>query len=173
MKNRRMTLVIFLLVAVFCIGSGFAVVSDILDVSGTANVSQGNAESAFDTHIYFTSAVANRAADGDSASIPSGNNDKATFTVNSLKGQNDTTTFTFTIVNTGDLNATVTPRLSSNDNEEYFEVTSNWAGAAQDLAAGGEVTYVVTVKLKKTPTDLQTCNINIELLAEAGQAPTP
>lgn len=169
MKNRKMTLAIFLLVAVFCIGSGFAVVSDLLDVSGTANVSQGNAESAFDDHVYFTEAVANRAADGDSASIPAGNNDKATFTVASLKGANDTATFTFTIVNNGDLDATVTPRLTTIDNDEFFEVTSDWAGQAKPLAAGDEITYTITVTLKKTPTDLQTCNINIELLATAGQ----
>lgn len=165
MRNRRMVLAIFLLVAVFCIGSGFAAVSDVLDIQGTANVSQGNAENAFDGHVFFLSATPNQA--GDTASIPAGNDDKATFTVNSLTGKDSTAKFTFKIKNNGDLTATVTPRLNSNSNEEYFSVSSNWNGEAQTLAAGAEIEYIVTVTMFKTPTDLQTCNINIELLATA------
>lgn len=176
MRNKKLVLTICLLVAVLCIGAGFAVVTDVLDISGTANVTAGQAESAFDTHVYFSSAVANRAADGDTVSIPNEKGDKATFSVNSLKGANDSTSFTFTIKNDGDLDAKVTPRLVANDNGDYFSVASDWDGATKDLPAynsenpsGSEITYTVTVKLLKTPTELQTCNINIELLATSGE----
>ena len=74
-----------------------------------------------------------------------------------MQGAGDTATFTYTIINAGDVNAAVTPRISSNTNEEYFEIYSDWQGQTKDLpaAVGGtptEITYTVTVKLRKTPT---------------------
>ena len=167
MKNRRKVIDAFLVIAVLCVGVGYAVVTDILDIQGVANVSATAAEKAFDEDIKFISAVAN--VTGDTASVNADNEDKATFTVNSLKGQGETATFTFTIENGNDIDALVTPKLASNTNDTYFEVSSDWGGVAKTIAAGQTATYTVTVELLKTPTSTVGTSISIELTATAGE----
>lgn len=165
MKNRKRALVAFFLAAVLCLGVGYAAVTDILYIEGVATVNATEAEKAFDTDIKFIGAVANGEGTTNTASIV--NDDKAGFTVNNLAGAGDTATFTFTIKNDGDLAAKVTPKIASNTNEEFFEITSDWAGATKDLPGGGELTYTVTVTLKKTPTTTIGASFGIELTAVA------
>ena len=78
MKNRKMAIVAFFLVAVLCIGAGYAVLTDILDIQGVANET------------------------GNTAEVNTNTPDKATFTVNTLAGKGDKATFTFTIKNEND-----------------------------------------------------------------------
>ena len=163
MKNRKRVVVSFLLVAVMLLGIGYAALTDVLDITGSADVNQSAAEESFNQHIYFTGADANQT--GNTASINADNNDKCSFTVNTLKGKDDTATFTFTIKNAGDLDATITPRISSNTNTAYFDITSDWNGQAKDLAAGATITYTVTVKLLQTPTQTISGSFVIELTA--------
>ena len=172
MRNRRTVVVAFLLVAVLLLGVGYAAVTDVLDINGTADVNQSAAQDAFDEDIYFTGAVANM--DGDYASVDTNDSDLANFTVNSLNGQGDYATFTFTITNDGDLDAVVTPTLAQdgNTNAEYFRVTSDWNATAKTIAAGENATYTVTVELLKTPTDTIHGAFHIELHAVAGTVTT-
>ena len=166
MKNRKSIVVAFMLFAVMLLGVGYAALSDTLDITGSADVNQSAAEEAFNEDIYFSAAVANEA--GNTASVNADNNDKASFTVNTLKGKNDKATFTFTIKNTGDVDAAITPKLNAtlgNTNPEYFDVSSDWDGATKTLAAGGEITYTVTVELIKTPTTTIAGSFLIELEA--------
>lgn len=166
MKNRKRVVVAFLLVAAMLMSVGYAALTDVLDITGSADVNQSAAEEAFNQDIYFTAAVANET--GNTASVNNDNNDKASFTANSLKGKDDTATFTFTIKNEGDLDATVTPSISSNTNETYFSISSDWNGQAKTLTAGQTLTYTVTVKLNDTPTDSISGSFIIELTAVAG-----
>ena len=173
MKKRRTLIVTLMLVAALALGIGYAALTDVLDITGSADVNQSAAEEAFNEDIHFTAAVANE--EGNTASVNSDNNDKASFTINTFKGKDDVATFTFTIKNNGDLDATVTPAIAAtngNTNTEYFEVTSNWAGASKTLAAGQEITYTVTVKLLKTPTDTISGEFNIVLTATADNGTT-
>ena len=173
MKNRRTVVVAFLLCAVMLLGVGYAALSDTLDITGSVDVNQSAAEEAFNEDIYFSAAVANNIAGadnagGNTASVNADNNDKASFTIKSMKGAGDVATFTFTIKNDGDVAANVTPKFNAtlgNTNEEYFSVTSDWAGATKELAAGAEVTYTVTVTMKKTPTETISGSFLIELTA--------
>ena len=163
MKQRKTVIVAFLLAAVLLLGVGYAALTDVLDITGSADVNQSAAEEAFNEDIYFSAAKANE--DGNTASVNSDNNDKASFTANTLKGKGDKATFTFTIKNDGDLDATVTPKMSSNTNAEYFGISSDWAGAAKTLTAGGTLTYTVTVELLETPTETISGSFVIELTA--------
>ena len=163
MKNRKFVVAAFLLVAVMLLGVGYAALTDVLDITGSADVNQSAAEEAFNEDIYFTAAVANEA--GNTASINSDNNDKASFTANTLKGKGDKATFTYTIINNGDVDAVVTPSISSNTNETYFMVYSDWNGQPQDLDAGDTVTYTVTIELIETPTETISGSCIIELTA--------
>ena len=165
MKNRKFVVVAFLLVAVLLLGVGYAALSDVLDITGSADVNQSAAEEAFNEDILFTAAVANQ--EGNTASINADNKDKASFTANTLKGRGDKATFTYTITNNGDLDADITPSISSNTNEAYFKVYSDWNGAMKTLAAGQTITYTVTIELLETPTEAIAGSCIIELTAVA------
>ena len=173
MKNRRNVVLAFLLIAAMVLGVGYAAVTDTLYINGTVDVNQSAAEDAFNNDIYFSAAAANQ--EGNTASVNADNNDKASFTINTFKGKGDVATFTFTIKNNGDLDATVTPAIAAtngNTNTEYFAVTSDWAGASKTLAAGQEITYTVTVTMLKTPTDTISGEFNIVLTATADNGTT-
>ena len=164
MKNRRNIIVAFLLCACLIVGVGYAALTDTLDVTGSADVNQSAAEEAFNEDIFVSAAVANEA--GNTASVNADNNDKASFTAATLKGKGDKVTFTFTIKNDGDVDATVTPKLNAtlgNTNPEYFSIVSDWDGATKDLAAHSEITYTLTVELLKTPTETISGSFLVEL----------
>ncbi len=166
MKNRKSILVVFLLTAAMLMSVGYAALTDVLDITGSADVNQSAAEEAFNEDIYFSAAVANE--EGNTASVNADNKDKASFTANTLKGAGNQATFTFTIKNDGDLAATVTPTLNAtagNTKPEYFAITSDWNGTAKTLEAGGSLTYTVTVKLLQTPTETISGSFLIELTA--------
>ncbi len=166
MKNRKIVVVSFLLVAVMLLSVGYAALTDVLDITGSADVNKSAAEDAYNEDIHFSDAKANQT--GNTASINPDNNDKASFTANTLQGAGDTATFTFEITNDGDLDATVTPSISSNTNDAYFTINSDWAGQAKTLSAGSTLEYTVTVTLKETPTDTISGSFIIELTAVAG-----
>lgn len=160
--KRRNLVIVFLLVAALTLGIGYAAATDVLDINGNADV---NPDQAFNEDIYFSAAVANDA--GNVAYVSDDDKDVASFSVNSLSGKGDSATFTFTIKNDGDLNVTVTPTLAADGNSQpdYFDISSDWAGQAKDLAAGGEITYTVTVALKATPPENLHATFHIELTA--------
>ena len=163
MKKRRSVVIAFLLIAALLMGIGYAALTDVLDITGSADINQSAAEDSFNEDIYFSAAVANQ--DGNTASVNKDNNDKASFTANTLKGKGDKATFTYTIVNEGDLDAVVTPAISSNTNQTYFKIYSDWDGQPKTLTAGGSVTYTVTIELIETPTETISGSCIIELTA--------
>ena len=164
MKKRRSVVIAFLLVAALLMGIGYAALTDVLDITGSADINQSAAEEAFEEDIYFTAAVAN---DGlpNTASVNSDNNDKASFSAKNLKGAGDKATFTFTIYNDSDLAATVTPAISSNTQATYFSISSDWNALPKTIAAKSSQTYTVTVELLKTPTETLSGSFIIELTA--------
>ena len=167
MKNRKTLVVSFLLVVALLLSVGYAALTDVLDITGTADIDRAQAESSFNEDVYFSKAIAND--DGNTASVNADNNDKASFTANNLKGAGDTATFTFSIVNVGDVDAKITPRIITNTETEYFEISSDWNGATKDLpaetTADNPLTYTVTVKLIKTPTETLSGSFLIDLTA--------
>lgn len=169
MKNRKTVVVAFLLAAVMLLGVGYAALTDVLDITGSADVNQSAAEEAFNEDIYFSDAAANET--GNTASVNADNNDKASFTANTLKGKGDKATFTFTIKNDGDLDATVTPSISSNTNSAFFSYSSDWNGQPVTLVAGTSVTYTVTIELIETPTETISGSCIIELTAVSVDTP--
>lgn len=168
MKRRRTLITSLLLVAALVLGIGYAALTDVLDINGTADVNQSAAEDSFNEDVYFSAAVANEA--GNVASVDAGDNDMASFTASTLKGKDDYATFTFTIKNDSDVDAVVTPTLAAdgNTNPEYFSIVSNWNAQPKTIPAGGSETYTVTVTLLKTPTESIHGAFHIELTAVAG-----
>ena len=164
MKKRRSTIVAFLLVAALCLGIGYAALTDVLDIQGTAEVNLSGVETDYDAHVYF-SAVSS--GEGYTASINGDNKDKASFTVSGLKEKDQTITVTYTIKNEHDLDVVVTPVIKQNSNPTYFGLSSDWNSQPQTITAGGEKTISVSVTLLESPTELQVASFNIELTAVA------
>ena len=91
--KRRNLVVTFMLVAALALGVGYAALSDILDIQGTAEISTGAMEEAFNQDVYFSAVVVNNPTTGSTASINADNNDKATFTAKGFTQVGDTISF--------------------------------------------------------------------------------
>ena len=154
MRNRKTVITAFILVAVMVMAIGFAAMADDLYITGSANITAENAETAFGEDIYFTKAV--MSADRGTASIGPDDSgdaaDKVTITVNenALKGKGDSVICTIELSNMGDVDAWV--NLDSIvENSEYFAVTTNWTTSTLALPAGGHVDIIVNISCTKTP----------------------
>ena len=172
MKNRKIVVIAFVVVAAMMLGIGYAALTDTLDITGSADVNVSELEKEFEEDIYFSAAVANEGAP-NTASVNADNNDKASFSAKSLVKKDDVATFTFTINNDSAHNVKVEPKLNAtlgNTNSEYFEITSDWAGEAKTIAANGTETYTLTVKLLKDPTEAVSGSFLVELVATADNA---
>ena len=170
MKAKRLTVVAFLLCAIMVLGVGFAALTDVLDIQGSADINQSAAESAFNDDIYFSDFSEYKSGDAGvayTANINTNNNDKGQFTVTGLASKDDFAQITFTIKSESDKAAKITPKVSSNTNETYFAISSDWEGQEKTLAAGGTLTITVKVLLKETPTETISGSFIIELTAVA------
>ena len=134
MKKRRLVLVAFILTATLMIGVGYAAVSNVLDIQGSASVSQTAAEEEYNEDIYFSgvydensSSFVDNISDatlyGYTANINSNNNDKAQFTVSSLANKGDKVKITYQITNDSLHEATVTVKTNTNTNTTDFDFT--------------------------------------------------
>lgn len=166
MKKRRTLIISLLLVAALALGIGYAALSDVLDIQGTAEISANSAQETFNQDVYFSDVSSGA---GYTASINADNNDKASFTATGFSDVGDKIFITFTIKNdSSHYEALVTPKLLQNSNAEYFKLTSDWNSTAQTIGINGTKTITVTVELLKLPTiseGLTSASFNIELTA--------
>ena len=176
MKNRRITIVAFLLIAALTLGFGYAAVTNVLDIQGSATVDASVAEKEFNEDIYFTGVVVDDelktsvvAGDnkGYTANINANNNDKAQFTVTGLANAGDYKEITFRIQNDSEHEATVTIKTNTNTNEADFTFTND-IGEGKTLAAGSYVDVTVKVALKHQLTSSATASFVVELNVTAG-----
>ena len=171
MKKRRTLIVSLLLVAALALGIGYAALTDTLNITGTASVAQEAGEEAFEIDVYFSKAIAGT---GATAAVGA-DKDTATMTVNAdaLKEVGDEVIATYTIKSDSDLavvitNPTTTNGYITNDNTEYFQVTTNWVAdhtLTPDSTGTATVDITVTVKLIKTPSVAQDVEFGIQLNA--------
>ena len=169
MKNRKLAIVAFLLVAVLAIGVGYAALADYLRVNGDIEVHAANANVAFDEKIYFSDATGDITITGgktegeatliDSASVTSP--DVATFKCNSLSSSASEVTFGYVIKNDSDYDAVVTVAATmqgsatanpNNTNADAFDVSYSFPGFGPgdtvEIVKGGSVQVQVTISLK-------------------------
>jgi len=149
MKNRKIVVVAFLVAAVMLLGVGYAALTDTLNVLGDAEVSHGNANSAFDADVYFSDASE---GDGYTAWIES-DPDKAEFQVTGLSGGGDSVEITYTITNDNDfpVSVVIDATNTTTTNTTYFTCTSNKGNTPFEIAEGGSETVTLTVTLIETP----------------------
>ena len=174
MKNRKIVVVAFLLVAVLLLGVGYAALTDTLTIIGNAHVDVDTANKTFDERIYFSAAEAtSTTGTGSTADVASYTADDATYTVNKLAVMGEKSVFTFTITNTSNVDAVISvsdTKLSgsenpSNSNTDKFTVEYSYPDGMEVAKQGGTITVVVTVTLKEPVTSATSATFGIELTA--------
>ena len=174
MKNRKIVVVAFLLIAVLLLGVGYAALTDTLTIIGNAHIDVDTANKTFDERIYFSAAEATSSTGtGTTADTASYTADDATYTANKLAIKGEKSVFTFTITNVSNVDAEITvntKKLSgdnnpSNSNTEKFTVEYSYPDGMTIAKNGGTITVVVTVTLKEVVTSATSATFGIELTA--------
>ena len=168
MKNRRNTIIAFMLVAVLAMSVGFAAYSTTLAIHGTTEVSAGALE--FTEDVKFTAATSSNEAFG-TASVLSAQ--EATFAVSGMTQYNDRVQFTYTIQNDSDydVNIVITTHPTPASASKCTVTTSL---SSNTIASGDSITATVTVVLNETVTTVQNpINWTIEYTATSVDAVNP
>ena len=174
MKNRKLVITAFLLIAALAIGVGYAALTDTLTIIGNAHIDYDQANKTFDQRIYFSAAevVEGTGGTGTTEDVVSYSTDDATFTANSLAILNESVTFKYTIKSESNVDAKITietKKLSGDDNPtnsntEKFRV-DYVVGNEGNLAAGGTLEVTVTVTVIDPVTSATSATFGIELTA--------
>ena len=180
MKNRRIVIVAFMLIAVLVMGIGYSALTDNLFIKGEASLITTSAQSNFDEDVYFSAATvvektgSNYVAGTteDSAVIGSTDNDSATFYVKTLGNKDEYVTFKFTITNNSaefDASIALDTGYPQTTNSAFTITYSTDADSVVTdnitCAAGGTVDVYVTVTLNNTPSENTTSAFNVNLTA--------
>ena len=181
MKNRRNVIAVLLLVAVLCIGVGYAAISDVLEIAGSVTFNtadDGPLDQQFDADVYFANAQVtggtNVIATGDTANVTAlvgdrdatGDNDKLTITIGDtvFTDINQTVVVTVDVVNASTVQA-ANIEIETLENE-LFEVEVTREDAATTVAKNGSVAYTLTITLKQLPaTDATSADFTFNLNA--------
>ena len=177
MKNRRLVIGAFLMVAVLSLGVGFAALSDTLSVGGTVAYSPEAAADEFNADVYFVSPAVDTGASTcektDSIQVAVGAdgedaNDKLTITVGedaftsagqvaviNVKVQNDSTDAVSVSLDTEAANTT--------DIQGVFAIAVTGVDA---IDAGDEGVVMITITLNKT-VQVEDASISLTLKAES------
>ena len=174
MKNRKMAIVVFMLLAALTLGIGYAAFTDTLTIIGNAHIDIEAAAGQFEEKVYFSAAEATSSTGTSTkADIAGYTDDDATYTANRLAVLGEQSVFTFTITNDSNVPVYISvadKKLSgadnpSNSNTEYFSVTYAYPQGQEIAAKGGTVTVVVTVEVAKPVTVETSATFGIELTA--------
>ncbi len=180
MKNRRNVVIAFLLIAVLCLGVGFAAVSDDLQAYGTMSVTGSDLQDDFNAAVHF----ANPAADttGVTATVGADANgdadDKLTITVPAgvftTQGQEIVVTVDIENDNAAQsANITFADATFAGDvpADNPFTVTVTPSNAAAtNIDAMGTQPYTITIKLVKIPADdITDATFTIDFTATPGE----
>ncbi len=168
MKNRRTVIIAFLLIAVMLMGVGYAALTDIFVLSGSAEVLTGEVNKVFDQNIYLhdvkVTTTTGTSSVKDTASISTTDPDNASFSVNSLALKDEYVTFTFTVKNDSEFAATIAVTKDATANTGYFSTTVAFPNG-NTIAAGGTLEFTVTTTLVKSVTQTVNASTTIELTA--------
>ncbi len=192
MKNRRIAICAFVLIAAMVVGIGYASLTDTLAVTGDLEMSQSSIQVALDEDVYFTgveisiadsNGTALTPTTGLSASVSSNDPDKITFSAkNVFTGIGDTVTIVATITNAG-TNAALPaklsdPKVTAENGQNYFEGVSKTYSASSDTGAdvqqsglpvGETCTLTIVFKVKAIPTvDVEHVTVTYSVTATAG-----
>lgn len=180
MKNRRLAIVTFMLVAILLLGVGYAAVSRQLQISGSAHISAVTL-SEFD--VTFTQPISQNGTDvnangvvptATTNAIESGGHE-VTLSVGNFETVGDTLVLTYTVeystVKTGihahlsTPSITITNTTNSADTTEYFQASAQFATNVLTEDAPSTV-LTLTINLVAVPTDATFISITVTFAAD-------
>ena len=178
MKNRKIVVVAFLLVAVMLLGIGYAALTDTLTIIGNAHIDIDAANATFDSKVYFSAAEAtSTTGTGGYVEGVLTNKDVASFTPDdaTFATVGQVSVFTFTITNDSNVEADVSINATkqsgdanpSNSNTTAFTVTYTYPDGQTIAANGGTIDVVVTVTVASPITSATSATFGIELTVTA------
>ncbi len=150
MKNRKIVMVAFLLVAVMCIGVGFASVADTLNANGNVNVNASDFGSEYDGYVYFDASSAATAGNVTVALASGEKPDTATITISEGALKTGTMSVTAKLVVKNDYSkaANVTASVTTAPTSPLLSVTVTPSATADP---NGTAEFTVTVTLASIP----------------------
>ena len=167
MKNRRFVIGAFLLVAVLCLGVGFAALQQTLTVTGSLSYDTQLANEAFDEDVYFTGtpAINGTASDLNSitAVIDDDDNDNLIITVSAgaFSAAGEAATVTVEVLNDS------TDALAVSF-DEFEQPSASFVISHCDpieIVAGETGTLTVTITLVDTSATVDAAAINMSITA--------
>lgn len=154
MKNRRLSIFVFLMIAMATLGIGYAALSDSFTIYGDlgANVDNSNLVVVFDSDSTADGTYAN--IDGNIDGLTSA---EITFSNMTTKGQVATANLVVENRSTNggaELTATLSDPVvtATGIDATVFKITAAWANNDLTIAPTESNTIVITVELLKTPT---------------------
>ncbi len=149
MKNRKIVVVAFLLIAMLLLGVGYAALTTTLTIIGNAHIDMDQAGTNFDERVYFSVAEAvSSTGTGSTPDVAGGvGGDDGTFTANRLATKGETSTFLFTIQNDSNVPAAISISEQTNTNETAFKVTYSYSIDDKVIPSGGSMDITVVVEV--------------------------
>ena len=193
MKNRKVIVTAFLLVAVMILGVGYAAVSDTLNFSGDAMISDGQVQHEFDADVKIVAVSEDNVTWIDYADSiveiertndlivniidGAGDNvqDQADFQIYNLTDAGETQTIWFKVQNDSAHEATLTGTAITETGEgdhfdsDYTVYAADGATEAQVIPANGTVLIKLVITLKSTPSETYTANFSFAITAKVGE----
>lgn len=148
MKNRRLTIVAFLLVACLVVGFGYAQVSTSLRIDGGATIDHTGANSEFNALVYFDDAKVIEGEDGKDTIVLSTDKDIATVTITSLTLKDTYVEYQLYVVNEYEYPIYVTPTIDGSSalyDDTLVKLESNWQSTTHEIKAGEKLVYNLRV----------------------------
>lgn len=174
MKNKKTFVGLFVILALLCLGIGYAAVSKNLVISGTGTTNNETGDASDDVLaknflVKFADSYTTNVTNGDGAKINVSIDSDTEATINAyeLTTLNKSVSATLTIVNDSeDLIATIDIPTIENASE-YFKVETDWTKTVLNPDGSKEVT--VTITLIKSPIEHQDATFKITFVAEASE----
>ena len=160
MKERKVFIIIGLIIFIASLNIGYAALNRNLQITGNAQVNKSAISVIFDS-VDSTSSYPSDRSITKTASIISGT--QASFNVSGLIGYNDNATAIYKIVNNGDLPANLSVNIT-NSNTTYFIVDYNLSKLVINPGENAYLTVKALVK-KVSTSGNQQANIGATLIA--------
>lgn len=148
MKNRRLTIVAFLLVACLVVGFGYAQVSTTLRIDGGATIDHTGANSEFNAKVYFEDEELIEGEAGKDTIVLSNGDDIATVTITSLTLKDTYVEYQLYVVNDYDYPIYVTPKIDESSDlydDTLVKLESNWQSTTHEIKANERLVYNLRV----------------------------
>ena len=186
MKNKKYLVSLFVLVALLCLGIGYAAVSKDLVISGNASmtetgqnaddITKEELEKNFKIHFVKSNGYPETfkgTCTGDDTATVTGTTEgnlTANITVTGLNIRNSFAEITFTVKNESEDLDALFEEVKIVNTSAYFKVTTDWNvedNGPVTIAAGADMPITVTIEVIKSAIDAQEATFTITLPAKA------